>query len=990
MPSYETDRLDALYALRLLDTEPEERFDQITRAAQTFFQVPIVLFSLVDADRVWVKSAQGLAVTQGERRTSLCTPTVEANGLIVIEDLSAEPRVADFPIVSGPPHARFYAGCPLQSPDGYRVGVMCLIDTKPRSFNAEQRRQLSDFGYMLEAQMRLRAEELGLDATATGGSLFDRHFHNLAARLGQHSAAALMAALALSFTLGLGIYTDRQKLDETRLIAKQEFRQGLIAARDRLSSSLMRSLFPLKSLHGLLKNRALQSPALVSSYAMQLVEEEPTLRVLQLAPQGVVSQSWPTNTGLGSRLLDDPELLSGAALAADTGKVWVSLPRPDGADGEYLIALQATPRLRGSKTTGVDLTVLEIDYDALLHSAGIERDTTGFFRSAMRHLNSDGSVRGVTRGEAPLFDSDAISTTIALPHGAWEIALLPASGWPDTWPGRRLHFTFFTMIGSAAGLLVYFLLRLPQRLRNTVTNTRRAMDRNQSRFLDAIDALPDGFSIYDAERRLVMFNSHLRNFYPSLGPLLRPGIHYDQIIDEVARANQISDPELLDAMRQIQPNRETQLADGRWLRVVKRTMRDGGTVHVQTDITDLKRKEQELAAAKHKAESANRAKTAFLANISHEVRTPMNGVLGLLELLMEDRNLNEQQCTYLRTAQDSGRNLLTILNDLLDVSRMEAGKFTLENQPFDLHLLLHACGDLMSAELAKKQLILTLDIDPALGRGWVGDQGRLRQVLINLLHNAAKFTERGGITIRARDQGGVQLAIIDTGIGIEADQGHAMFEPFNQLDNQNDRRYGGAGLGLSICKNLVDMMGGTIDAQPAAAGGTQINVHLPLPPCDLSAVPAAPPPLIANTAPQPAADTDLPPLRVLLAEDVATNRMIVEAMLANSRYRLDIAEDGLQAVAAAKSTAYDIILMDVSMPHLDGIAATRAIRKLNGVGPGRARLPIIALTANAMDSDRQEFMDAGMDDFLAKPITKPQLLLTLQRWAKICGEASAG
>lgn len=658
------------------------------------------------------------------------------------------------------------------------------------------------------------------------------------------------------------------------------------------------------------------------------------------------------------------------------------------------------------------------------------------------------------------------------------------------------------------------------------TKARDEAMRAQTQLSQAIESISEGFSLYDSDDRLVIFNRRYREIMHYSETELQAGTPFHAIVRRAADAGLIAD-----AKRDIGAWLENRMAhhkapssrhvqkrtNGQWINISERRTEDGGTVAVYTDITEQKRREEELREARDSAERANRAKSDFLATMSHEIRTPMNSVIGMSELLLETPLSNEQK-EMAEILRHSSESLLSIINDILDLSKMEAGKLEMESQAFNLRECVENALDLVAVTAANKGLELSYLAAPDVPAEIIGDSTRLRQILLNLLNNAIKFTESGEIllTVQAAGEGSPQddtralhFAVRDTGIGIPADRVDHLFEDFTQGDSSTTRRFGGTGLGLAICRRLVEQMNGNLEVESQVGVGTQFEFTIRVPVAKSvhrTHVDAAGNDLVrkrllvvddnettleilkvyadaweldyrATTSPEQALewiengtefdagildmsmpemngpelaqsirkmrdrqslplilmnpigrmydekklersgisailskpikpsslydavvdllsgriteevkmDTRKPgydenmaerhPLKIILVDDHVTNQKLGCMILQRLGYEADIANNGLEVLAALENGDYDVVLMDVEMPEMDGLEASREIRRRFGE---KAKPHIVAMTANAMRGDREICLAAGMNDYVSKPIRIAELARALE------------
>lgn len=544
---------------------------------------------------------------------------------------------------------------------------------------------------------------------------------------------------------------------------------------------------------------------------------------------------------------------------------------------------------------------------------------------------------------------------------------------------RFLMITLGALAVLAAGLVAVTVIRRTSRL-------AASTERERTKYQTLFETNTDGIVILD------------RNGFSDCNPATLEMFHMDRVEDFLHRRpedlgfeNQpCGTPPYLLADRHIRQAVEQGHAFFQW--TARRP--DGSTfpaeiaLHAMTfdgepviqaimrDISIQQEAESALKAARDAALRANEMKSQFVANVSHEIRTPMNGILGMTQLLLGS-DLNPRQRDYATTIAHSAEALMGVINDLLDFSKIEAGHLNIESIDFNLNSLLKDVIDLYVPRADAKHLALRLERDENLPEWVRGDPLRVRQILLNLLDNALKFTEQGEIRLSVTRTENVpnelQFTVIDSGIGMDNETQSRIFQAFAQADGSVSRKYGGTGLGLTICRQLAELMGGDLSLESATGQGSRFRLRLPLP---YIASDLLPNPVDGNAKPK---SVSFPGIKVLVAEDNPINQKLLGYMLENLGVSVQVADDGKSAYQKLEQGEVDLVLMDCQMPEWDGLTATRAVREREAK-QGRARLPIIALTANAMAGYDEVCRDAGMDDYLIKPLREDDLVSTLVRW----------
>jgi len=548
-------------------------------------------------------------------------------------------------------------------------------------------------------------------------------------------------------------------------------------------------------------------------------------------------------------------------------------------------------------------------------------------------------------------------------------------------------------VGTVAGIMIFGFLLLRELRR---IELEAALARKTDVLEATLSTIPDGILVLDADLKLISCNERLFELFDLDRETILGAPDPAKAIRE-ARVRRgdfgPGDPAAVlaqweTALHSPQSRQyEQQIASGRWVEIRGQNLSRGGRVTVTRDITGRKERETALKLAKEEAdrarfvaEQASRTKSEFLANMSHEIRTPLNGVIGAAHLLL-DTPLDDGQRRYLDIITLSGQHLLSVIEDVLDISKLEAGRMVLENIVFGFSDVVNTAVELLRPKASEKALAVETKIDPAVAQNFIGDPTRIRQVLVNLIGNAIKFTDKGAVSVEARyvadenDAAVLRVEVRDTGIGISAEAQKALFQTFSQADGTITRRFGGTGLGLAISKQLVELMGGRIGVDSRPGEGSTFWFTLP----PRRAVQGA-----ADVAQALRAGATLAGQRVLVVEDVEVNRLIAREMLRRMGCHVEIAEDGARAVDMVLAADYDLVLMDIQMPRMDGVEATRRIRAAGGP---RSRVPIVALTAHAIASEREAYLAAGLDDYLSKPFKPVALREIVARWTDESREA---
>ena len=589
---------------------------------------------------------------------------------------------------------------------------------------------------------------------------------------------------------------------------------------------------------------------------------------------------------------------------------------------------------------------------------------------------------------------DVVSTlSIPVPQDIGAIIIVCAS------PDKGAFNAVSAPAAQRFGLLVAQALRMTRvredELQSALVRLSSQAERDQTDFmLAAVDALGEGVFVIDSQQRIIVTNERYRQLYNELADMYVPGLNIEDIWMLERQSGFVAEMDNPEAVSIASPegwigttrtNRHV-LRDGKTVRATDRRLPNGWIVGVRVDISELAEKERDLTLARNEAEAANAVKSEFLATVSHEIRTPLNAILGMLGLIQRDP-LTDTQQEFVSVAETSARNLLMLLTDILDVSKMEAGKLSLEQEDVVLQQIVRDVVRLYRDAAEAKHIKLEWELDDALPVAVRSDGGRLRQVMINFASNAIKFTDDGSVTIRvvvsnrdpgAHDRVALRFEVQDTGAGIAEEAQERLFQPFEQVGASVEKRQGGTGLGLNICSRIAAAMEGKVGAHSEPGVGSTFWFEVVLPVKEGSTVPQEIHKPIEAHMPERAEQ----PLRLLFADDSPSNQLLIRAMLEPTGHRVDIVSNGLEAVRALETLPYDIAFFDISMPEMDGREALAQSLKLQKLGalarqednPDIAPLPFIALTANVMRGDEETYRADGFDDVVGKPFSEDDLI----------------
>lgn len=920
IPDNEQERLARLRSYQILDTLSENEFDEITQIASEICGTPIALISLVDKDRQWFKSRVGLDVEETSRDVSFCAHAIhEPNKVFEVRDSRADDRFEDNPLVVDSPEVIFYAGAPLVDPKGNVLGTLCVIDHKPNKLTDGQKASLKSLSRQVMRQLILRKENLSLERQK---AYYQELIEDVDDYVFEVDGSGNFTYCSPQISKDTGFsYQELLSMNYLDLVHADDRERVEKFYLDEIKKKEGDSYIEFR-----LCNKDADKRELIIGQKSKTLYQGLKMKKIRAIARDITEQvAFKAEFEKNARLYQ---------LISETTQEIVCLHSPEGVYTYVSPSITETLGYKPEEVIGLT------PYD-LMHPEDKERASK--------------------EAHEPLKDGAK--------QNYFEYRLRHKSG----------EYSWFESISASIQNEEGEVTSIRSTTRNIQVRKEQAeiISNQNSKLESFVLATPAPVAMLDNEVRYVAYSSQWLDTYGLHGKDIYGVSHYE-IFPEIGEEWKAIHRECLAGKTHKRDEDSFEREDGsiQWIKWEVKPWYDrlgdiGGIIMLTEDITKLKEQELELRDAKEKAEIASEAKASFLSVMSHEIRTPLNAVIGMSHLLMQE-NPRKDQLQGLNIIRFSGENLLSIVNDILDYNKIEAGKVELENITFDLEELVDNIRHAHAFRAEENSVSLKLLYDKDLPAYVRGDSVRLSQIMNNLLSNAIKFTKEGSVRlvveqVRRTDQEvTVYFEFKDTGIGISKENVEKIFDRFVQAESHISRNFGGTGLGLSITKRLLEAMGSQIEVSSRLGKGSVFSFELTLPISH---------DFIENLQGR-ISDSGLSSLaslgiRVLLVEDNPTNQLVANKFLTNWGLTVDIAVDGLEAVEMIQQKGYDLILMDLQMPKKDGLTACKEIRALED--EYFKTVPILALTASSDSETMLRVRNFGMNDVIVKPFNPSEL-----------------
>lgn len=923
MKDFELRRLNALRSYEILDTESEKIFDDMTKLLAQVFESNIALISFVDENRQWFKSKFGLDICETDRDIAFCDHAIRQDDVFIIQDTHQDERFKNNPLVTGFPHLRFYAGAILKTAEGYNIGTLCVADTKPKKVTALQIETLKNFASLVMSHIELKKKSTEL-SEAKAQTRYRLEILNA------------LPDFAGTCDLNGTILTSNKAFDE---ISRREGVTHIFDYYPNWAKKIQSEIaIPYAIEHDIWRGE---------SAVLKKNGEE--LHIFQTVICHRDSEGYPE---FFSTIMQDMSQIKAATNRFETltklAPVGIFMTNENGAPtffNEQWLQFSGMTQEQALADNGFGSF-------AAIHPDDLERVISRWFDAAesRNSFTDEFRIKNILTGKVHFVR--CFARTLTNPQNE-------VTGYIGTTQDMTEERMMASKLTSSVNQLETFISNLPAAV--------AMFDKDINYIAVSKRWIQDyGLSKHGFNETNIIGKSHyevfpgLKQEWKDIHQNALQGITKKHDDDHFARED--GSTEWLNWDVRPWYNEKNEI---------------GGIMMLTEVTTNRKLADIEIRRAQAIAEKASEAKSVFLANMSHEMRTPLNSIIGLSDI-MSQTTLESENAQHLKVIQKSGEVLKTLIDDIIDLTRIESGKVVLQKMPVNFFELTEKLIQIFQLEAKNKNINLSFNVDKDLPM-YEGDPVKISQIMIKLIGNAIKYTNDGQVTVEVKknDQsdrkGNVLVIIKDTGIGIDGGKQRMIFEKFTQAENSTVRKYGGSGLGLAITKNLVDLMEGSIWVQSELTVGSEFFFTLNLAPLNKASYS-----LKASTE---STDTLNKKLRILVVDDSLENRALMIAYLKKLPFLIETAENGMEALNLMKTHHYDFVFMDIQMPIMDGLTATKEYRQWenqNSIG----HVPIVALTAFALQEDYHKSLNAGCDLHLTKPVKKMTILEAIKELTK--------